>query len=387
MNATKRMLGLIFLTVAVDLVGFGIILPNLPLYAEALGASAAWVGVLFASYSVMQFVFAPIWGRLSDRIGRRPVLLGSIAGNIVALLVFAFAKDFWWLLLSRTMAGLCTANISVANAYVADILPPEKRAKGMGLIGAAFGIGFVVGPFIGGEMSRWGFAAPPLCAVALSVLNGVGAYFWLPETLSADHRASRTERGPHALLQALKLPTAARLIVLGFFQVLAFSMLEMAFVLFAERRLGFAARQSGRVFVYIGLVLVLVQGGLIGPLVRRYGERAVVIAGMFSIALGMLLIPQTPQGAWPIFLGCVTFVSFGHGLAAPSLSGMLSRRAPPHAQGLFLGASQSASALARVAGPTAAGILFAHISENAPFLAGGVLMTVSAAWALFSLRE
>jgi MFS transporter, DHA1 family, tetracycline resistance protein len=381
-QSPNKALSLIFLTIAIDLIGFGIILPNLPLYAEALGAKPAMIGVLFASYSVMQFLCAPFLGRLSDRIGRRPVLLMSIAGNCLAFLIFGFANSFALLLASRLFSGMCTANLSVANAYVADLLPPERRAKGMGLVGAAFGIGFVIGPVIGGELSVFARSAPPLFAAGLCALNLLGAYFWLPETL---RREALQVRPKVSIRQALTQPFTGKILFLVFFQIMAFSMLEMAFVLFAERRLHFMALQSGRMFMYIGLVLVLVQGAMIGPLVRKLGERAVVIIGMSMIALGMLLIPWTPQGGWLLFSLCVTIVAFGQALTSPSLSSLLSRRSAVQLQGTILGASQSMSALARVVGPSLAGMLYQTFSENAPFYAGGMMTALVTTWACTQL--
>lgn len=385
----RKPLALIFLTIAVDLIGFGMIVPLLPLYAQHFGASAAWIAFLLASYSLMQFVFAPLWGRLSDRLGRRPVLLASIGGNVAALLLYAWAPTYGWLLAARLLAGLCTANISVANAYVADVTAPEDRAKGMGLVGAAFGIGFVIGPFLGGELSRWGFATPALAAAGLGACNWLGAFAWLPESLPAAQRRQARRLGVWRERWRLLRATRGSHVVLGliFLQVLGFSMLEMALVLFANRRLGFEARGCGRIFAYVGIVMVVVQGGLIGRLTRRWGERRLVQSGLLVLAIGLAAVPLTPSGAWGFLLMAMTMLAVGQGLTGPALSSLLSRQAPAGAQGEMLGLSQSLSALARVVGPQTAGLLFEYGGENLPFYSGSALVVAAWVWALLSLRE
>lgn len=380
-------LAVIFLTVAVDLIGFGIVIPLLPLYAQQLGAGGLEIGFLFASYSLMQFLFAPLWGRLSDRIGRRPVLLVSIAGNAVGFLLFAVAQGYWWLVLARVVSGICTANLPVANAYIADITTPEQRARGMGLMGAAFGIGFVIGPFLGGELAAFGYSAPPFFAAGLAALNWVSAFVFVRESLPVERRAKDGRRGPFAeRLDVLrKVPHLAGLLGLVAMQIGAFSLMEVSFVLFAERRLGFGAQQAGRVFAYIGVVMVIVQGGLIGPLVRRLGERRVALLGLAALAAGLALIPLTPPGGWPALLVFSAFIALGSGLTTPSLSSILSRSAPHDVQGIALGLSHSTSALARVLGPPVGGLLFDWGGENAPFGGGAALMALAFMVALWRL--
>jgi DHA1 family tetracycline resistance protein-like MFS transporter len=383
----KSPLGIIFLTIAIDLIGFGMVVPLLPLYAQQFGATGTQVAFLFASYSLMQFLFAPVWGRLSDRIGRRPVLLASIAGNVVALLCFGLAPTYAWLLAARLVAGLCTANISVANAYVADVTTPENRAKGMGLVGAAFGIGFVIGPFLGGELSAFGYRAPALVASGLGALNLLGAWLRLPESLPAAR-----PRGPRPGLWRERLqvlgeaPQALPVLALGFLQILGFSMMEMSLVLFARDRLAFDAAASGRLFAYVGVVLVLVQGGLIGRLVRRWGEVRVARLGLLGLAVGLGLMPQVRAGAWPLLLALMTLLGAGQGMTSPALGSLLSRSVPAHRQGATLGVSQSLSALARVLGPQAAGLLYDHGGAAWPFWAGATIMGGALALAFAALR-
>jgi multidrug resistance protein len=371
-------LGILFGTIALDLVGFGMVVPLLPLYAERYGASARAIAWLLAIYSLMQFVFAPLWGRLSDRVGRRPVLLTSIAGNVVALVLFASAPSYVWLLAARLVAGVCTANIAVAHAYVADITAPHERARGMGLVGAAFALGFVLGPFFGGELSssRWGAAAPAWVAAGLGALNWILAYVRLPESLTVRQPTARPAVSwwRQRLQVVVERPASRPLYALGFAQILGFALMEMALVLFVQRRLGFDAARCGRLFAFVGLVLSVVQGGLIGRLVPRLGEVRLIQVGLMSLTLGLCLIPATPQGAWPVLLGPMVLLAVGQGLLGPSLGGLLSRSMPADSQGAALGLLQSLSALARALGPYIAGLLYERGGENLPFWAGaGVL--------------
>jgi DHA1 family tetracycline resistance protein-like MFS transporter len=383
----KSVLGVLFLTVALDLVGFGVIIPLMPLYAVRFGASGQQIAVLFGAYSLMQLLFAPVWGRVSDKIGRRPVLLCSIVGNVAALVLFACAQSYGWLLAARLVSGVCTANIAVAQAAVADLTSGEHRAKGMGIVGAAFGVGFVVGPFMGGELSRWGYAAPGWFAAGLGVVNAVWAYKYLPETLPPEKRGVHTSGVWSARLHAWRSNQGIQgLLLLVFMHVCAFSMQEMCFVLFAQKRLHFDTVSSGRVFAYIGIVLACVQGGLIGRLVARWGEKRLVLLGMLAVALGMVLLPLTPLDAVVFMLVCVTLTAVGQALLSPSLHGLLSRRSLAEQQGVVMGLAQSASACARVVGPQMAGFLFDHGNENTPLWVGGVLMACVCAVAVWAFR-
>ncbi len=367
----------VFFTAVLDLIGFGIIIPLLPLYAESYGASGTEIGLLFAAYSLMNFLFAPVWGRLSDRIGRRPVMLGSIAGNALAMVAFALAPNYAMLLIARLFAGLCSANISVANAYVADITPVEQRARGMGMIGAAFGIGFVIGPALGGELSHFGYAAPALAAAGLAGLNWVSAFFFLPESLTPERRTAALSHPARRFDLLLAGGALALVLVLVFMHVAAFSMMETSIVLFANRRFDFGVRECGRVFAFVGVLMVLVQGGLIGRLARRFGEVKLVISGMLLVALGLGLLPFTPGGQWPLLLVFMALLAVGQGLVGPSLQTLVSKRSPAHKQGQALGLSQSISALARVVGPAIAGVLLDVGSENTPLLAASFGMLLA----------
>src|SRR5499426_3781437 len=274
----------IFITVFIDLVGFGIVIPVLPYYAEGtkFGATPSQVGLLFASYSIMQLVFAPVLGRLSDKYGRRPILLASLLGTALGFLILGFATTLWMLFIGRIIDGISGGNISTAQAYIADVTTKEDRAKGMGLIGAAFGLGFVFGPAIGGILGRWGIHIPFLFAGGLAFANAILLYFTLPETITPDHPArtsAATGRGWGRLITALRDPRLAYVLTIYFVSIVAFSIMTASFSLFLMFRLGYDAFHNGWIFAYVGVISAIIQGGLIGKLVKQFGEAVLVILG------------------------------------------------------------------------------------------------------------
>jgi predicted MFS family arabinose efflux permease len=368
-------LAILFIIVFIDLLGFGMVIPVMALYAERLGAPDSQIGWLMTGYSLMQFAFTPIWGRLSDRYGRRPLLLLSIVMTAVGFLGYALAPDFRWLLASRLFAGAATANIAIAQAYIADVTPPEGRARGMGLIGAAFGLGFVLGPALGGFLSAISLAAPGYAAAALASANGVAAFFILPEPKARVSSARRAHFA--ALLDELRRPGIRRLIVIYLLAVLAFSGMEATFALIAAHRFGLDQRHVSYVFAFIGVVVTVVQGGLIGPLTRRFGEQALLVAGLVLQAVGLAAVPY----AGNIFglLGACLPLAFGSGLSTPALSSLLSRSARDEDQGGTLGIGQSAAALGRIGGPISATNAYDHVWYAAPYLGGALIMLVTAA--------
>jgi MFS family permease len=368
-------LSVLYLTAGIDYLSFGIILPLLPLYGDRFGADKLMIGVLVAAFSAMQFVFAPLWGSLSDRLGRRPVLMVSIAGNCAALVLFGLAESYWMLLASRVLSGISTANIGVASAYIADVSPPELRAKRIGILGAAFGVGLVFGPITGGELTRLGAATPGFFAAGLALINLCAVYLLLPESLPPEARATVKAGGGTSRWQAVRtVPALRSILAIAFVQVMAFGMFEMAFVLFLNARLGFEERAVGWVFAYIGLLLIVVQGGLIGPIVQRLGQGRVARLGLLLTSIGMVLTTLTAEGAWLAMLAFVSIVAVGQGLVQPSWPSLVSGRAPAGYQGVVLGLYRSVRALARVVGPVVAGLLYGAWGENLPFLVGGVLM-------------
>lgn len=378
-------LGIVFFTVFLDLVGFGIVLPLLPFYATELGATPFEVGLIIASYSGMQFLFSPIWGSLSDRYGRRPLLLVGLFGSAVSYVVFGLARSLEVLLLSRVIAGVMGANIPVAQAYIADSTTAERRARGMGLIGAAFGLGFIFGPAIGGGLSPWGYSVPGFVAAGLSLAAAIAAWFRLPESLAPENRVrdgigvlsavtGRARAAAHILRRKrLRGPIGA-----FFLGTMGFAGFTTIFPLFLENPLGLTALYAGGMFALVGMVSAGVQGALIGPMVERYGERANAAIGALLLATGVIAMGLT-QTVVATVLSLIA-VGIGWGLMAPSLQSLVSRRALANEQGEVLGVNQSASALARVIGPVAAGWAYGVLGPGLGFVAGGLLIAAAGFW-------
>ena len=354
----------IFITVFIDLIGFGIVIPVLPFYVEGtrFNASARTVGLLFASYSVMQLIFTPILGRLSDRYGRRPILFLSLLGTSLGFLILGLATNVQMLFAGRILDGITGGNISTAQAYIADVTTPENRAKGMGMIGAAFGLGFILGPAIGGVLSRWGISLPFFFASGLALANAVLLYFTLPETVTKDHpaRASAATGRWSQLVRALKQSRLKFVLVIYFLFITAFSIMTTSFGLFTMYRFGYDAHHTGWLFAYVGLMGAIIQGGLIGRLVKRFGELRLINMGALLFALSLFAIPLTgPQtGVLALLVVGATF-AFGNGLATPALTGLASKSVGPGEQGGVLGVTQSAASLARTVGPLIASYLIA----------------------------
>lgn len=356
----------ILTTVFIDLVGFGIVIPVLPFYAEGttFNATPRTVGLLFASYSIMQLIFSPILGSLSDKYGRRPVLLISIIGTGIGFLVLGFAQTLPMLFAGRILDGITGGNISTAQAYIADITTKENRASGMGLIGAAFGVGFIFGPAIGGILSRWGIQVPFLFAAGLCFANAVLLYFKLPETVTpqrpAQHRAARG-RGFSQLFDSLKQPTLAFVLTIYFLFVVAFSIMTTSFSLYTMFRFGYDAQHTGYLFAYVGVIAVIIQGGLIGRLVKRFGELPLIIVGALCFAISLFAVPfvgPAAGGLAALLVGGGVF-SLGNSLATPALTSLASKSAGQEEQGTILGVTQSVASLARAIGPFLAALLIA----------------------------
>lgn len=396
----KRALLTVFLTILLDLIGFGMILPFLTFYAQEFHATPLQIGLLFSSYSLTQLLCAPLLGRLSDRAGRRPVLLGSIAGSAVSYVIFALAPNYAVLLLARSLSGVAAANYAIAQAYMADVSPPQERSRAMGLVGAAFGLGFVLGPALGGILEQLGGTVAPLAhlgprlvpfaAAGLSALNLLVAAAALPESLSPELRRSAASRGGSWMgfreLREVWRDTPLRgLMVLFFLVMLCFSMMETTLALFCQARFGFGARETSWLFVFVGIVLVIVQGGLLGRLVRRFGERRLILSGIVLMALGLVLLP-VGSTLWPLYLSLL-LLAVGNGIHNPSTTGLLSRLAGEESQGSTIGLSRSFGALARILGPSAGTWIFAAAGVRWPFWSAGLLMMVALAVAVDVLRR
>lgn len=371
----KSPLLIIFLVVFIDLVGFGIVIPIMPYYARAFGASATALGWLMTSYSAMQFLFAPLWGRLSDRIGRRPVILVSLAGTITALCMLGLAHSLAWLFAARLFAGICGANISTASAYIADITAPEDRAKGMGIIGASFGLGFIFGPAIGGVLSKFGFATPMFTAAGLAFLNLLFALVRLPEPLAssairAENRPKRFD-GDAFRDSVLGDPRTLAAVIVFFIATFAFTQVEVSFALFMLFKFGYGPEQAGWLLALMGLLGAVIQGGLIGKLSRRFSELHLILCGTVLMAIGLTGMSLALHLTGVI--AAITVVAIGNGLNNPSLSSLASKGAPHHRRGATMGIYQSAGSLARVLGPLAGGIVFDRLGASTPFMVAAAL--------------
>jgi MFS family permease len=371
----------VFATVFLDLVGFGIVIPLLPLYARRFGAGPVAVTWLLAVYSLMQFFFAPWWGRVSDRVGRRPVLLLGLFGSAASYLAFGLAGSLPVLFLARAANGLAGANVGVAQAYIADVTGPEDRARGMGMIGAAFGLGFVVGPAIGGVLSRFGVAAPFLAAAGVTLANALLAVVRLPESLPPARRQAHP-RG-FGVAERMRIlfggAISGRLRALyaaAFLMTLAFAAMEGTLSLWADARWHVSRHGVAFLFAYLGIVSVVAQGALVGRMVKRAGERRTALAGLALVAAGLLAAAVAPTLA--LVLAGVGVLALGQGMASPSMSSLVSHQAGAGEQGRLLGVYQSLGALGRVAGPVIGGVALQHAGLAAPFLAASGIAAAAA---------
>lgn len=376
----KSSKGVLFLIVFVDLLGFGIMIPMLPFYARDFGASAAEIGALMFVYSLLQFFLSPGWGRLSDRFGRRPILLLTIFGQGLAFVYAAFSPSYFHLLLSRILAGAFSANISTASAYMADITKPEERAKGMGLIGAAFGIGFVFGPAIGGLLIPYGYEMPSLAAAALCFVNLGLAYLILAEPIAkAERRAqNRIKRSWAFINSTMNQRRFFVPIFLFFLLTLAFTQLEIAFGLFVLDQFKFDERTAGLLLAFVGIVMAIVQGGFIGKLSKAMGEHKLILLGTSLGFMGLVGLVLT-ESVYSLITALVV-MAVGYSLTNPCLSAVTSKAAKSGEQGGVLGVYQSGGSLARILGPLTAGFLY-DWDLRYPFLVGaGFLLIAFFVW-------
>ena len=370
----KATLGTLFLTVFLDLVGFGLVIPFLPAMARDMGSSDFLAAALASCFSLMQFLAVPIWGRLSDRVGRRPVLLWSIAGSSLGMVFLGFAQTLPLLFLARLFSGFATANIAVAQAYIADITTPENRSKGMAVIGIGFGLGFMIGPFIGGELGRFHIMGhqgtlPAFVAAGLSAINFVMALKLLPESLAKENRSTRKRMlVDWQALRDVKAYPGVRAVLFIFF------VSTFWFALFTLDAFAMNVTNTGRIFGLVGLVSVVVQGGLIGRLTKRFGEVTLITTSIVLLIVGFLLHAACVGRGVPMLILAAMVASVGTALHMPSVSGYVSRSVPADVQGSTLGLMQSGSALARATGPVLWGMLYDGLGLRAPFLIGAVAL-------------
>ena len=372
-------LHILMLTMFIDLAGFAMFIPLLNYIVAELGGSILTVGLLITAFSLAQFACLPAWGRLSDRIGRRPVIMLGLGGAAVAYAVFGLADPalglsddrrllLGVLFLSRIMLGVMSANYAAAYAYVADVTPPEERAQGMGMLGVAFGLGFVCGPVLGGLLGQWGFWLPAFFGSGLALLNLFCAWRWLPESLPPDHVVRPRVSPGEALretLAYLRQPRLGLLLVIFTLYLLAFSIIFGTFVEFSKERIGLPVRLSGVLFAYMGGVSIVTQGGLVGPAVRRCGEAWTSRAGALLMLFGMGYIPYTTTLEGVAL--ATTIFSLGSGFIQPTLNALISRAVGPQEQGTVLGLSQSLGALSRAIGPLLGTSLWTLLGYAAPF--------------------
>jgi predicted MFS family arabinose efflux permease len=377
MPGIRGRFGVIFLTVLIDLIGFGIVLPILPFYARAFGVEGLGLGILMSAFSVLQLVATAFLGRLSDRVGRRPILLITMLINTAGYLLFAFAGSYAALLAARVISGFAGGNISVAQAYIADITTPAERSRGMGMIGAAFGLGFTIGPGLGGLSAHYGgSAAPGLVAAGLSLVNFALAWAVLAESLDPAHRRHSALLDLGHVGEAFARRRLRPLLVMWALIPLAFSGYTAAVQLWVTQRLGWQEKDLGYFFVVVGVTAAVVQGYLFGKLVRRTGERRLALWGAYGMAISVAVVPWLSSGA---ALYAWTFVlAFANSLAAPALTGLVSLYAGPAEQGSILGAAQAVSAMGRSAGPALFGWFYDVSSPSAAFGAAGGVMLAAA---------
>jgi DHA1 family tetracycline resistance protein-like MFS transporter len=377
-------LAVLFFIVVVDLLGFGIIIPLFPYLAVRLGATPEQITPILGVYSLFQFIAAPLWGRLSDRIGRRPVLMTSMLGAAVSYLILAYADSIAWLIVSRALGGFMAGNISAAMAYASDVTTDEDRARGLGTVGAAIGIGFMLGPALGGllageNLARATFELPALVAAGCSVAAFIAVLLWLPESHTAEHRARHAhERGPRtAWRRILERPALVMLIGAVLLVTIAHAMLESIIAIWAMDRLNLGPRRLGLFLLLMGALVVLMQGGAAGRLARAFGEKRVAVAGVTSYLLGLGLLALADDIG--VMIGGGVLCGLGLGAYLPSLSSLASKQAQPSERGVVMGTYQSATSLARIIGPMVSGSLYTAISFRAPFTVG-ILVALPALW-------
>ena len=368
---------IVWSTIALDMVGFGIVVPILGRYADRFGASGLQVGLLFASFSIAQLIFSPILGRWSDRVGRKPVIVVSLFGSAIGSLILAMAGSLWMLFIGRIIDGASGASVVVAQGAVTDMAPPHQRARAIGLLSMACGVGFIVGPAIGGLAALGGPHVPFLLAGMLSLSNAIAAIVRLPETRTLGRTVvQRARRGRKWF---------TRFVVVAFFTTLPWSGFEATFSIFGKARFDLTEASTAAVFLFVGLLTAAVHGTLIGPLTARFGSPKLLRSGLVAIALGLLLMSSAIT--WPVLLGSLALLVLGSGLVNPSLTALVTNSADDDRRGEVLGVQQSANSLARVVGPPLAGIAFDVVGVGSQFALGSLVVLVALAVAMARIDE
>ena len=368
----------IVMTTFIDMIGFGMVIPLLPFHPETVGAGAFALGLLIGSFSLMQFIFSPLLGRLSDKVGRRPVLLLSIFSSIISFIIFALANSFPMLLLSRITAGMAT-EAAVAQAYIADITTDKERATGMGKVGAAHGAGFIIGPAIGGFLSIYGFSTLGFAAAALNGVNLLFAFLFLPESNnrinSSVQMSTNSEGYWRRLATALTKPLIGTVFIILFIITLAFSAIPVIVPLLGIAFFGFGEVEMSYFFMYIGVIQIVLQGLLIGRLTKRWGEKNLIVLGSLLMTLGVFIMPLIPNIV--IFLSSLTMISSGIGTLNTVLPSFISKRTASDEQGGMLGVTQSVGSIARIPGPLIGGFVAEIAGLNIAFLLSAGLLLIA----------
>ena len=368
----------IFLIVFIDLLGFSLILPLLPYYAQTFGADATMIGFLTASYAAAQLISSPLLGRLSDRVGRRPVLLISIAGSVAGFVLLALAQNLWMLFLARIVAGFTGGNISVAQAYITDVTDEKNRTRALGLLGAAFGLGFIIGPALGGILGQWGYAVPAWAAAGMAVLNFLMVLLWLPESLTSEKKAllAVKRRAPFtlsALIGALRRPLVGPLLHTRFIYGLAFSTFQGIFTVYALERFDLGSTQTGYILAYVGLISTITQGGLIRLLTNRFSDRQLLVWASVGMAVGLLGWGLSPSVG--LLLVALLPIAVSGGVLNTVINSAITKSVEPVEVGGTLGLASALESLTRVISPSAAGILLAKVGTGAPGILAAIIMT------------
>lgn len=373
----KKRLFSIFLVVFIDLLGFSIILPLLPFYAESFGASATTVGFLVAIYAAGQMFSAPLLGRLSDRYGRRPFLIVSILGGVIGFFMLGFAKSLTILFVARLIDGLTAGNISVAQAYITDITDAKNRSRGLGLIGAAFGLGFIIGPALGGILSQWGYSVPAFVAAGVATLNLLVVILWLPESLTEERKKeiSLQKKSPlsiNSLLLTLKKPVVGPLLHTRVFYGFAFALFQSIFALYGQFRFGLSPQNIGYILAYVGILSVITQGLLVGRISDRFPDHKVIFASTALIAISFLAWAFAPN--IPFLLIILLPIAMNAGILNTIINSALTKAVPPVEFGGILGLSASLESATRVIAPTLGGFLLERFGTSAPGLLAGLIL-------------
>ena len=383
----NKALGTIFLIVLIDLLGFGIILPLLPFIAEKFGGNPFEIGLLGATYSFFQLVSSPILGRLSDRFGRKKILIISQAGSALGYILLGFSNSLPLIFLSRAVDGATGGNISIAQAYIADVTSPKERTKGMGFIGAAFGIGFIFGPIAGGLLSKISFGTPAFFAAGISLLTILTTSLFLKESINlkkAEH-SKKTKFSLSELKRTLNTYPLGILIVTFFLLNFGFSLLQGTFALWTQNTFGFGVEKNGYLFAYIGILAVIMQLQILPFLIKKYPEKRLLVFSTFSLALGLFLIPVLPHPDLLYF--SLLFISFGNGLSNPVIQSLASENVPKEEYGGTLGFLQSSGSLGRILGPAIGGAIFNVLGKNSPFFFGAALVFLVFLYLRRNLRD